>query len=121
MISGPLYKELSDIISLLKENKDENENLINSYYESVENLPNDNYNSDSLKKSSNNFVNLILSKDIKLNNDLLKYVDIMNKNVLRHYSDINDFLNEKNIEVKNSFSILCNELGYVIDNENVEN
>jgi hypothetical protein len=100
-----MYNDLNNILSL---NNSISSSLMNSYTYAIENQTN------------------LMLLDIKTNNTILYSEDLkslgnsLQNHIINYYGDINSFLNNNSLKVKQTFADFSNSLGYEIDPSNIE-
>jgi hypothetical protein len=133
MISPTDYKSLSDNLSLGQDQEqlivDDFDDILNNmtflldYVESSSQYNGSEfYNSaiGSLDKEISNNKNNIQEEKIDSPSLMLSVVLALQKHVANNYGDVNDFLSDYSIKVKQTFADLSEATGYIIDPGNVE-
>lgn len=73
-----------------------------------------------LQRSITDTYRIIVGSHVNLSQELRTLVGSIQKHVLKHYSNVNIFLQDNNIKVTNDFADLSALCGYTIDLENIE-
>lgn len=73
-----------------------------------------------LDKAITDTYRIIVNSHLNINIEMRRLVSSLQNHVRRHYADVNDFLNEKNIKVSQDFADLSSLCGFEIDPENIE-